>query len=123
MVCVYADPEKTATVALVVPNEDELFELMNQLKLWNSGDTRKDFYQNQALIECLLKDICHHVSGKLENFEIPKRITLVSDTWNPDSGLVSSTMKLKRKSIQMSYQDDINIMYKKIEKSRSTRIV
>ena len=123
MVCVYADPAKTATVALVIPNEDELFELMNQLKLWNSGDTRKDFYQNQALIECLLKDICHHVSGKLENFEIPKRITLVSDTWNPDSGLVSSTMKLKRKAIQMAYQDDINIMYKKIEKSRSTRIV
>lgn len=118
LVCVYADPEKTATVALIIPNEEQLYEWADQLKLSYGGNARKDICQNLALKDYILNDIKLHVYGKLENFEIPKDITLIGDTWDPDSGLVTSSMKLKRKAIQKAYQGDIDKMYQNIEKSR-----
>ena len=34
--------------------------------------------------------------------------------WTPESGFVTSAMKLKRKPIQIAYQNDINNMYDNI---------
>ena len=53
------------------------------------------------------------ISSGLEKFEIPKKITLVSDEWTPDSGLVTAAMKLKRKAIEQYYAREIEHMYEK----------
>lgn len=50
-------------------------------------------------------------SGKLERFEVPTAVTLCSEVWSPDMGLVTAAFKLKRKDIQERYQGDINRMY------------
>ena len=109
-VCVYADPTKTATVALIVPDTGKLFELKDQLKI-SEQETKEQLCKNPILIDFVLKDIATYVSRRLENFEIPKGIKLVTEVWTPDSGLVTSAMKLKRKPIQTTYQQDINQMY------------
>ena len=115
-ICVYADPTKTATVALIIPDNTKLFELRDQLNISDKEfrGTKEELCRNPILIDYVLKDIASYVSRRLENFEIPKGITLVSELWTPDSGFVTSAMKLKRKPIQTAYQDDINRMYDNI---------
>ena len=121
-VCVYADPTKTATVALIIPDSTTLFELKNQLNISdieNVENKRATLCKNPVLIDYVLKDISNYVSKRLERFEIPKAITLVSELWTPDSGFVTSAMKLKRKPIQSAYQNDINRMYDNITVMKS----
>jgi long-chain acyl-CoA synthetase len=113
-VCVYADPTKTATVALIVPDNSKLFELRDQLNISDNCSTKEELCKNPILIDYVLKDIATYVSRRLEKFEVPKGITLVSEMWTPDSGFVTSAMKLKRKPIQSSYQHDIDRMYDSI---------
>lgn len=51
------------------------------------------------------------ITAKLEKFELPTALFLTSELWTPDTGLVTAAFKLKRKSIQVKYQDAINRMY------------
>ena len=113
-VCVYADPTKTSTVALIIPDNAKLFELRDQLNITDKCETKEEVCKNSILIDYVLKDITSFVSRRLEKFEIPKGITLVSEMWTPESGFVTSAMKLKRKPIQNAYQTDIDRMYDNI---------
>lgn len=54
----------------------------------------------------------------LHGFETPKKVTLVLDEWIPESGLVTASMKLKRKVIEAFYSTAINDMYKRENSSR-----
>ena len=70
------------------------------------------FLMDKAQIYFPLFQSCDiFLAGKLEKFEIPQQITLVSEMWTPDTGLVTDAFKLKRKNIQTRYQSDINRMY------------
>lgn len=42
---------------------------------------------------------------------MPQRITIVTDTWLPESGLVTDALKLKRKAIEQKYRREIRSMY------------
>jgi long-chain acyl-CoA synthetase len=119
IVCVYADPTKTATVALIIPDHSKLLELKDQLNISDNYAKKEDLCKNPILVDWVLKDIAAYVSRRLQNFEVPKGITLVGEMWNPDSGLLTSAMKLKRKPIQNAYQQDIDRMYESIALLRS----
>ena len=119
MVCVYADPMKVSTIAFIIPDDTKLSEMANQCKISHNTASRKDLCNNPLLTEHVLKDLKRFVTGKLQKFEIPKEITLVNEMWNPESGLVTAAMKLKRKAIQNAYQHDIDKMYRKIDQSKS----
>lgn len=49
--------------------------------------------------------------GKLSKFEIPAAIKLVKEEWLPETGLITTSFKLKRKDIQEYYKDDIQKLY------------
>jgi len=49
--------------------------------------------------------------GKLEKFEIPQKIKMVTEQWTPDTGLVTEAFKLRRKNIELLYLKDIIRMY------------
>ena len=49
-------------------------------------------------------------SFQLEKFEIPQALTLVSEQWTPESGLITASFKMKRKVIQKCYQRKIDEM-------------
>ena len=55
--------------------------------------------------------VSHGKKFKLEKFELPGAATLVKEVWDPDSGMVTAALKLKRKPIQDFYQVDIDRMY------------
>ncbi|XP_073285950.1 long chain acyl-CoA synthetase 9, chloroplastic-like [Primulina huaijiensis] len=50
-------------------------------------------------------------AARLEKFEIPARIKLLSEAWTPESGLVTAALKLKREVIRKTFSDDLNKLY------------
>jgi long-chain acyl-CoA synthetase len=49
----------------------------------------------------------------MARFEIPSKIKFVEEIWLPDTGLVTDSMKLKRKQIEQFYSNDIEALYSK----------
>ena len=49
--------------------------------------------------------------GKLQKFEVPKKVKLCSDLWTPETELVTAALKLRRHSIKAFYINDIKQMY------------
>ena len=60
----------------------------------------------------VVKTLADHGKQRgLEKFEIPTKLTLIPTIWTPEMGLVTAALKLKRKEIQNTYQEDIDKMY------------
>ncbi|KAH8416743.1 hypothetical protein KR222_000814 [Zaprionus bogoriensis] len=109
-ICVYGDPSKQFTVALVVPNKQQLIQLAARIGLINKS--YKELCSSRTMENAILREISEHARKcKLQNFEVPAAITLCNEVWSPDMGLVTAAFKLKRKNIQEKYQEDIDRMY------------
>ena len=111
-ICVYADSNKTHTVAMVVPDKNNLEKFVKDPS--NAEMPYEDLCKDPDVVEKALKKLMDH--GKrngLEKFEIPTKLTLYPVVWMPDSGLVTAAFKLKRKAIQSAFQADIDRMYGK----------
>ncbi|KAG8378268.1 hypothetical protein BUALT_Bualt08G0119900 [Buddleja alternifolia] len=50
-------------------------------------------------------------AAKLEKFETPAKIKLLSEAWTPESGLVTAALKLKREVIRKNFTDDLANLY------------
>jgi len=108
--CIYGDPTQNYVVALVVPNEAKLEALAEKLGLIDLS--HEQLCENKDITGAVLRDLQQH--GKrlgLEKFELPGAVTLCTDMWTPESGLVTAAFKLKRKPIQDFYQKDLKRMY------------
>ncbi|PQP91787.1 hypothetical protein Pyn_12552 [Prunus yedoensis var. nudiflora] len=49
--------------------------------------------------------------ARLEKFEIPTKIKLLSEPWTPESGLVTAALKLKRDVIKKAFSEDLSKLY------------
>lgn len=108
-ICVYGDSTKTYCVALVSPSELGIKDLAETLGI--SGEMEQ-LCMNKEVTNLALKKLQEHgASSKLIKFEIPTKITLVSELWTPESGLVTAAFKIKRKEIQTQYKDELAKMY------------
>ncbi|KAK3888793.1 hypothetical protein Pcinc_007177 [Petrolisthes cinctipes] len=108
--CVYADSSKNNIVAIVSPVQKNLEDLAHGL---GKEDLRReklclDDDVNKAILDELINT---GKKAKLQRFELPGAVYLTSELWTPDTGLVTAAFKLKRKCIQVKYQDAINRMY------------
>ena len=75
-------------------------------------ESLEDLCCNAQLEKLVLTEVQKHsVKSRLEKFEIPQALKLISEQWSPDMGLVTAAFKLKRKSIQDRYQLLIDRMY------------
>ena len=109
-ICLYADPTKDYVVAVAVPNQPALKELAESLAI---TDTAADaLCKNQKILTTVITTLNTYGSKNgLEKFELPKKITLVTDEWTPDSGLVTAAFKIRRIFIVKKYEDEIKNMY------------
>jgi len=109
-ICVYGDPTKPHCIALVVPDRNKLTTLAEKLGL--SHFSFEELCSNETMTGSMLKELSQHGrKAGLEKFEIPGAITLCTELWTPESGLVTAAFKLKRKPIQDYYQKDLKRMY------------
>ncbi|XP_013383556.1 long-chain-fatty-acid--CoA ligase 4 [Lingula anatina] len=109
-VCLYGDSGQNYTVALICPNMKNLKQLASGLGL-DTGDM--DSVCHSKIVE---KEMMKAVNeegkkAKLNRSEIPQKVTVVSDQWTPDEGLVTDAFKLKRKPIFNKYEGLIKAMY------------
>lgn len=51
------------------------------------------------------------VIGSLERFETPQKIKIVGEVWTPDTGLVTDSLKLRRKQLSDYYKSDVDRLY------------
>ena len=49
--------------------------------------------------------------ARLEKFEIPGKIKLLSDPWTPESGLVTAALKIKREAIRKAFAEELEKLY------------
>lgn len=50
-------------------------------------------------------------AARLEKFEIPAKIKLLSEAWTPESGLVTAALKLKRDVIKKAFSHELAQLY------------
>lgn len=126
-VCVVADPYKTFCVALVCPDLKRMKEIVKDdasvvdsaSDLLAEKSAEKALAKLSALLDAnpsvvgrLTKEIHQTlVEHNVDKFEIPTRIKIVKEIWLPDTGLVTDSLKLKRKALQAFYQDEIEKLY------------
>ena len=104
-ICLYADPNHTYAVAVVVPSTTELASISNNMQPAEailSPDVQK------AIVGRLEK---FGMSMGLERIECPKKVLLTLDEWTPDTGLVTAAFKIRRRFIVQKYQTEIEKLY------------
>lgn len=117
-ICVYGAPTADYLVALVIPDETWLLQTVARLKLAD-GEEQKDalnspeVFSHQLVVEAALSELhryCTEHSNLLPT-EVPVKIKLCSESWTPESGLVTAALKIRRKQIVDFYSEAINKLY------------
>lgn len=49
--------------------------------------------------------------ARLQRFEIPAKIKLLSEPWTPESGLVTGAFKIKRDVIRKTFSENLSTLY------------
>ncbi|KAM7253428.1 hypothetical protein ACFE04_026046 [Oxalis oulophora] len=106
-IMLHADPFHSYCVALVVGSQQVLEDWASKQgisftdfdDLCKKGETVKEV---QASLLKVAKQ------GRLQKFEIPAKIKLLSEAWTPESGLVTAALKLKRDVVRKSFSSDLS---------------
>jgi len=115
-ILVYVDSSHSDCVAIVVPNKERLTNWAQT----NSNLKNKDF---SAL--CKDEETSNYVlqelktagrKNKLRSIETIRSVKLSSEEWTPQNGMLTAAMKLNRNDIIKKFKNDIDGMYKHLEK-------
>jgi long-chain acyl-CoA synthetase len=80
---------------------------------WSPEQTIKALGENKEIMQQLTKEMVDHcLKQGLDRFEAPTRVKFVKEIWLPDTGLVTDSLKLKRKEIEKFYKKEIDALYK-----------
>ena len=97
-------------VALIIPNELSVVRLAKSLNVDYNCLTH--LYENQQIVRHITDQIRKHgLNARLNKYEIPQKIMLCSDEWTTDNGLLTPSMKIKRKNIEIKYRKQIDLMF------------
>eukprot|EP00249_Psilotum_nudum_P022167 c28401_g1_i2 orf=316-2415(+) len=109
-IMMHADPFHNYPVALVVASQPSLEGWARK-----EGIQFKDFNDicenKEAVKEVLISLQKAGKGAKLDRFEIPSKIKLLSDPWTPETGLVTAALKLKRENLKKAFADDLKSLY------------
>ena len=105
-IMVVGESERMAA-AIIQPN----FEyLTNWAKDRNINTSNKDILKNDLLLNAIQKEIDRQ-NEKFGQWEKIKKFKLTSEPWTIENGLLTPTMKLKRKAIKSKYNNLIQEIY------------
>ena len=101
-------------IALVQPNKENLLKLAEQLDK-NTDDVAKLCEDDRIKKEVTDELIKYGKSNGLLSKEVPYVIKLCSDTWTPQNGLLTATLKTRRAPIYKFYESAVSGCYKELE--------
>jgi long-chain acyl-CoA synthetase len=96
------------TVALVVP-DFEVLAKQAHARGWSTEPER--LVQNPEVQRLYEREITKHLQKKFGGYEIPKRILLLSEPFTTENGILTPTLKLKRRKVLDRYQDAVEQLY------------
>jgi long-chain acyl-CoA synthetase len=109
---IYGD-NREYNVCLVVPNFDNI---KSWTQVMNIEVDPKELIAGVAKSGNVLKklisdEITKHLSKKYAKYEIPQKYLFISEDFTVDNGMLTQTMKLKRKEVLKKYMQDIENLY------------
>ncbi|KHJ34223.1 putative long-chain-fatty-acid- ligase 1 protein [Erysiphe necator] len=109
-ICVYADPNRTKPVAIIVPGEPALKKLASSNNV--DGVGVEDLSRNKEVQDFVLKQLQKvGRDGGLKGIEIIEGIVIADEEWTPSNGLTTSAQKLNRRAILEKYKKEIEAAY------------
>jgi len=109
-ICVYASPEKSKPVAIVVPVEATLKQLASENGI--EGNGLEDLTQNKDVNGLVLRAmVSAGKKGGLAGIELIDGVVLADEEWTPQNGMTTSAQKLNRKGILDKYKNDVKKAY------------
>lgn len=110
-IALQGDGEKYIS-ALIIPNFDNLREWTEKQGIVT--ESNKDLVKNPQ-VKQLYKDIITNFNVNFGKVEQIKQFELLTDEWTTENGLLTATMKLKRKLLKEKYKTIIEGFYNKKE--------
>lgn len=105
-ICVYAEPNRTKPVAIIVPAEPALKILAKSIDVEWSG--LENMVNNRKIQDIVLKKLQEAGrQGGLKGIEIIDGAILSDEEWNPNNHLTTSAQKLNRRAIIKKYSKEI----------------
>ncbi|MCW5889767.1 MAG: long-chain fatty acid--CoA ligase [bacterium] len=101
---VYGD-NRPHNVALIVPDPDALRRWAEERR-----HTLGDLAQDPRVVELLERELEAH-SGDIKGFERVKAFAVVSEDFTTENGLLTPSLKLKRRKVMERYGDDLARLY------------
>ncbi|KAK4298240.1 hypothetical protein Pmani_029398 [Petrolisthes manimaculis] len=115
-ICVIADSTKSCVVAVVVVLLETLQKVASSLYIKHDNLIGEELCNNSQIKGAILKQLqSHGTRCGLNRREVPADITLTTEPWTPDSGLVTASLKLKRRPIIQHFQHNITNMYSNLD--------
>ncbi len=104
---IYGDGRKF-NICLVVPDFPVLEKFARENNLPNDP---KELVLSKELNTLIADEITMFLEGKYGGYEIPKRFKLLIDDFALENGMLTQTMKLKRRTVIDTYKSDIEALY------------
>ena len=104
---------KEYNVALIIPDLKILQNVANELHL--SVDPKALFDEKdvggQKLKEILSLELQHHLAKMFGGYEIPKKFIFAPEDFTVENGMLTQTMKLKRRTVMEKYGKLLDSLY------------
>lgn len=100
---------KGYNTSVISLNEEALSNLARKIEL-NTSPLGNKLLQNKALLKALDKELGNLQLG-FKGFEKIRNYHFTLDQWTPENGVLTQTMKLKRREIVKRYDKEIESMY------------
>jgi long-chain acyl-CoA synthetase len=101
---------KEYNICMIVPDFPALTSYAEKNNI--PGDT-KALAENQDIQAMISKEILDDLKTKYGGYELPRKFIFLTEPFTLENGMVTQTMKLKRRVIIDKYQSEIDSMYKK----------
>jgi long-chain acyl-CoA synthetase len=106
-VMVYGDG-RDYNVALVVPDFEALEKYAGENNLPSDP---KSLAENPDVQEMISNAIADALKGKFGGYEIPRKFLFMGETFSSENGMLTQTMKLKRRNVLEQYMPEIESLY------------
>jgi long-chain acyl-CoA synthetase len=96
------------TICLVVPD----FAALKTYAVKHSLPTDpKEMVANRDITQLLETEVINALKGKYGGYEIPKKFIFIDEPFSIDNGMITQTMKLRRRVVLEKYKDQIEKLY------------
>jgi long-chain acyl-CoA synthetase len=96
-------------ICIIVPDFDVLLDYAKEKGLPTDAKT---LVLRQDIVDMVGESVTRQLKGKFGGYEIPKKFLLLSEPFSLDNGMLTQTMKLKRKVVLDKLNDRIEALYK-----------